>query len=1317
MAGPGGKEVGRLAVKVVPDTDGFTAKVKAVAEKAEQNEVDIPLDLDTGKAEAKLKKLVRTRTAKIKVKLDTKKAEAKLKALAKGRKGKVTLDADTKKAEAKVKKAARDRTAKLQLRFTGDEAVERARELAKDKVQRVKIDLDDRNARTKLRVLGKKSKLIADLEVDEDNLDEIEDWVRSLGKGFKKAARELSEGVDRAAAERLRRQMEAEQKKNDRLARQAQERLGRRMAADIERQNRQVARQQEQVWRETSRRLQQQLRRMGSDFPDRIPIEVAIDPKRRMEAFQREVNRLERERIRIEADLAGENGIRARIAALTRDRRMRIRADIDRSSFGRAGYFAGKVFRAFGGAALGSIGGIARGLAVISAGMGNVGNIGQKAFGRVSEVSQKAAGSMGTVSNLAAQVTASLMTLTVSLTVIYAIVSALGALIVAAIGAVAALASVVIAAAGLLALPAIFAGIGVAIINLSDDNSKLKKQFGELKNTMVTTFSKVGSPMINFFSDSILKMNKALQKGTPLYRQLRKGFEESTTALTPLREGLGQFAFKSLTGVNDALEKLNKSGSFSNMSAGLGGLGDTLGNFASRLADYGPQISVGFNNLVDNLDKLGVSVADWLGSFSGDAPDVIDSFTDATTRLLDAYSKNSGTYSTAARRLGDSLNYAVPGIENITAALANMSPGIFDSIAAGINQLGAAVSDPNIQQGLMQLTQMVIDLSAHTLAGLTKAVGHVGNHFKSLGDGFDLLRGKLQDTKAVSVKEFRDLIEGESTTREKINKGLQQLGHSLKRSSHDIGNWLIKYADQASDAMEKVEGKSGEHGRKLAQRLQELAKEWNDAGGKVGEGWHKSWNEISKQIDQSGSATLKLFKDQMDGLVKDSDAFRERIKANFIAALESKGIKVDDSIISLIDQQLGILSDTAGKKSLEAVNNIQRNFALLPGIIQTAMNEARTPEQLQQKLMAVQKVMDSMTPQIAQSFAKLPTEMQKTLSESSAAFTSWTGMETLRQKVVTAVNTVRVAFASLNPAIGIIRTSLSSLSTSAASAGQGFHVFNNRVHWTHWIMGQIASSAGRTGTAMSRIGTGASSAASAMHRLNSSANAAHSSFAKAGSSAQQASSRIMYLRGVASNAGSGMTIFATTLTASMSRAHAAVQSGVTKITTSLKRLPAQSGPAGNLSAFVSSIQSSMSRARGVVSSAVGSMLAELNRLNTTVTATVNINRNETTRKKTIVEPPSKARDLPNPSSIEFPSPVRLDALAGLPRQFDARAVGASGSIAAFNRTSVRTIREERGSAGSSVVKNYEFNIEAAPDIPTAKQIIKQQRKADALYGD
>src|SRR5690606_25216995 len=323
--------------------------------------------------------------------------------------------------------------------------------------------------------------------------------------------------------------------------------------------------------------------------------------------------------------------------------------------------------------------------------------------------------------------------------------------------------------------------------------------------------------------------------------------------------------------------------------------------------------------------------------------------------------------------------------------------------------------------------------------------------------------------------------------------------------------------------------------------------------------------------------------------------------------------------------------------------------------------------------------------------------MQQTLSQSSAAFTSWTGMETFRQKVVTNVDQAVAAFNKLSPAIGQISGPVTGLSAQFSTAANGMHVFNNRVHWTHWILGQIASSAGRAGSTMSRVGNGASSAASAMHRLNSSANAAHSSFAKAGSSAQQASSRIMYLRGVASNAGSGMTIFATTLTASMSRANTAVQSGVSRIVSTLKRLPAQSGPAGNLSAFVSSIQSSMSRAQGVVSSAVSSMLAQLNRLNTTVTATVNINRNETTRKKTIVEPPSKARDLPNPSSIEFPSPVRLDALAGLPRQFDARAVGASGSIAAFNRTSVRTIREDRGSAGSSVVKNYEFNIEAAPD--------------------
>src|SRR5690606_38833975 len=148
-------------------------------------------------------------------------------------------------------------------------------------------------------------------------------------------------------------------------------------------------------------------------------------------------------------------------------------------------------------------------------------------------------------------------------------------------------------------------------------------------------------------------------------------------------------------------------------------------------------------------------------------------------------------------------------------------------------------------------------------------------------------------------------------------------------------------------------------------------------------------------------------------------------------------VNVDDSIISRIDQQLGSLADSAGQKSMEAVSNIQRNFALLPGIIQTAMNEARTPEQLQQKLMAVQKVMDSMTPQIAKSFAKLPTEMQQTLSQSSAAFTSWTGMETFRQKVVTNVDQAVAAFNKLSPAIGQISGPVTGLSAQFSTAANG----------------------------------------------------------------------------------------------------------------------------------------------------------------------------------------------------------------------------------------------------------------------------------------
>jgi phage-related protein len=108
--GPGGHEVERISVKVVPDTSGFAEKLKKFLERQEKtNEVSIEVDVDTKKAEAKLKKLAKDLKVKITASADTAKAEAKLKALGKNVTAKVKADVDDLKAKTELDVLSRDR--------------------------------------------------------------------------------------------------------------------------------------------------------------------------------------------------------------------------------------------------------------------------------------------------------------------------------------------------------------------------------------------------------------------------------------------------------------------------------------------------------------------------------------------------------------------------------------------------------------------------------------------------------------------------------------------------------------------------------------------------------------------------------------------------------------------------------------------------------------------------------------------------------------------------------------------------------------------------------------------------------------------------------------------------------------------------------------------------------------------------------------------------------------------------------------------------------------------------------------------------------
>ena len=57
MAGsPGGKEVGRLALKVLPDTSDFLPQLKAFAEQVEEQvKIELALEIDTAPALADVK--------------------------------------------------------------------------------------------------------------------------------------------------------------------------------------------------------------------------------------------------------------------------------------------------------------------------------------------------------------------------------------------------------------------------------------------------------------------------------------------------------------------------------------------------------------------------------------------------------------------------------------------------------------------------------------------------------------------------------------------------------------------------------------------------------------------------------------------------------------------------------------------------------------------------------------------------------------------------------------------------------------------------------------------------------------------------------------------------------------------------------------------------------------------------------------------------------------------------------------------------------------------------------------------------------------
>ncbi|MFB8167328.1 hypothetical protein ACFC60_05150 [Kitasatospora purpeofusca] len=106
MAGPGGKEAGRVHVRVLPDTSDFRQRLKQYLEMLEKyTKLKVKLDLDTTGVSARLRELTQDRTTRVNVFADTAEAAARIAALTRERTVRIRadVDADTGPAEARVR--------------------------------------------------------------------------------------------------------------------------------------------------------------------------------------------------------------------------------------------------------------------------------------------------------------------------------------------------------------------------------------------------------------------------------------------------------------------------------------------------------------------------------------------------------------------------------------------------------------------------------------------------------------------------------------------------------------------------------------------------------------------------------------------------------------------------------------------------------------------------------------------------------------------------------------------------------------------------------------------------------------------------------------------------------------------------------------------------------------------------------------------------------------------------------------------------------------------------------------------------------------
>ncbi|MEU5299710.1 hypothetical protein ACH4YO_08150 [Streptomyces noursei] len=161
--GPGGKTVGAVNIRVVPDTSKFKREIAKLVAWFNGKKLKLEVVADTAQVESQLEALSRDRRINVKVDADTTAAKAKLAAAARDRTmtvdavikdNKLDVDIDDAALKRKIRRALQNEEITLRAEVDAVKAEIELDRLVRDRRVQLRAELDDARARMRLAALG-----------------------------------------------------------------------------------------------------------------------------------------------------------------------------------------------------------------------------------------------------------------------------------------------------------------------------------------------------------------------------------------------------------------------------------------------------------------------------------------------------------------------------------------------------------------------------------------------------------------------------------------------------------------------------------------------------------------------------------------------------------------------------------------------------------------------------------------------------------------------------------------------------------------------------------------------------------------------------------------------------------------------------------------------------------------------------------------------------------------------------------------------------------------------------------------------------------